>query len=93
MSIVKAGRELIVPEGAMQGPGRMTRVCRDMCCRTAPKHERYTLLPCGCHALQNHCTCKLRDRLCRGCRRVFVACGGDWYEIQDPHPAPPPREP
>jgi len=87
MIIVKRGVELVVPDGAMQGPGPLrVRFCGCACCKDEPKHDRYRLLPCGCHGLQVHCACKLRDKCCRRCGRVFVSCCGDWYQIQDPHP-------
>lgn len=70
----------------MQGPGPLrTTLCKSACCENAPRHERFRLLPCGCHGLQVDCTCRLRDKLCRRCGRVFVTYSGDWYEIEDPH--------
>lgn len=93
MIIVKSNVDLIVPDGAMQGNGPLrTKLCKSACCKNAPRHERFRLLPCGCHGLQVHCTCKLHDKHCRRCGRVFVTCCGDWYEIEDPHPKAPPRD-
>ena len=91
MIVVKNGREMVVPEGAMQGSGRMTHKCKCESCMQDIPMLRYTLLPCGCHGLQTHCTCQLRDKLCQACGRIFVSVGGGWYAVDDPHPKAVPR--
>ena len=49
--------------------------------------------PCGHFGMVVRCTCKLRERQCRTCLRVFMAFEGRVYEIRDPHvkPAPGPN--
>ncbi len=68
------------------GEGRVVRACAMACCGGKPKHERYSILPCGCHGLIVECTCKVRDKQCKRCGRVYVAVGrAGWAEIEDPH--------
>ena len=71
------------------GNGPLERPCSMACCQNKPKHERYTLLPCGCHATFVACTCSLRERHCNKCGRNFITTavlkGKEWFEIEDPH--------
>lgn len=43
-------------------------------------------MPCGCKDLMViDCHCRLRDKKCQICGRVFIPSGKDWYEVEDPH--------
>ena len=81
--ISRYGHEII------RGEGKVERLCSMACCQNKPKHERYILLPCGCHSTFVKCTCKVRERHCNKCLRCFIPdpgrqCEG-WIEIKDPH--------
>lgn len=73
------------PAHKTSGTGRVLRVCAGACCADLPKGERARQLPCGHHGLVVECTCRIRDKQCRVCGRVYVEAGLDWYEIHDPH--------
>lgn len=90
MTITKAGKTITIVDGGLSGRGRIVSVCKCPGCMMVARVLRFSALPCGCrHALINQCTCRLRDAKCRGCGRVFVAAGGDWYEVVDPHASDP----
>ena len=73
---------------------KLERVCDCRGCRAKERSQRYKLLPCGCHGLIVGCNCKVHERACQTCGRVFVASAPytvngkrfvDVYEIEDPH--------
>jgi len=73
MTFQKAGKTLRLKERGLHGEGKLIRKCNgDSCCAKDP-NGRYWVLPCGHHAAHIHCSCKLRDKKCLGCKRVFVA--------------------
>jgi len=83
----KNGRRVVIVHGGQSGTGRLLRLCSESCCAGKPRIDKYRVLPCGCHGLVVECTCRLRDKACRSCGRVYVAAQGDWYEVEDPHAA------
>jgi rRNA maturation protein Nop10 len=87
VTLTKAGKTLKIVDGGLTGRGRIIQMCKCPTCMSTERHNRFSLLPCGCaHAMILACSCKLRDEKCQKCGRVFVSAGGDWYEIEDPHP-------
>lgn len=84
-TLTKSGQTVtIVPHG-LHGVGRLLVICTCDRCERQQRIDRFRVLPCGCHGLVVECTCRLRDKACRSCGRVFVAAGNNWYEAIDPH--------
>ena len=68
------------------GNGHVLRACIGPCCITKERFDRFKLLPCHCHGLIVECTCKLRDKQCKSCRKVYIKGNAiGWYQIADPH--------
>lgn len=93
--ITKSGVQLSVI-AAMADGVKLVRVCDCDACKRKERFERYRLLPCGCHGLVVECSCRVHEKVCKACGRIFVASkpytAGDkrWvdvYEIEDPHGA------
>ena len=95
LTMTKAGIRLGIiasfPDGTM-----IRRVCDCAECKAMPKGQRFKLLPCGCHGAIVECSCKVHEKVCESCGRVFVASpayearGKKWvdvYEVEDPHGA------
>ena len=93
LTMTKAGIHLGIIASFPDGT-KIESVCDCSECAKKPRTLRYRLLPCGCHGLIVGCTCKVRDKRCQTCGRVFVASpayearGKKWvdvYEVEDPH--------
>jgi len=83
MTFDKAGTTFEIISG---GTGRVMTKCRCEDCKREPRWLRADTLPCGCvHAMIVDCSCPLKDKHCRRCRRSFIPSGRDWYEVLDPH--------
>lgn len=84
---IKKGGRLVAYVATGNGP--VERTCDRACCKDLPKHERYILLPCGCHSTFVKCTCPLKEAACGKCGRCFITTkelkGKEWFEIEDPH--------
>ena len=85
LTFEKAGKTLLI---ANPKRGRKTSGSGKVVCARNGKPHR---LPCECGGPIVHCTCKLKDKQCGICGRVWVETWDaefkirDWYEVVDPH--------
>jgi hypothetical protein len=98
MTMTKAGVDLSIVAALPDGT-KILRTCDCPECRKLGVRGsglRFKLLPCGCHGVIVECTCRVHDKRCQTCGRVFVATAPyvvkgkrfvDVYEIEDPHGA------
>ena len=91
--MTKAGITLAIIASFPDGT-KLVRRCKCQECLKKPANLRYRLLPCGCHGMVVFCSCRVGDKRCGSCGRVFVAskryqAHGQWwtdvYEVEDPH--------
>ena len=97
MTLTKSGITLgIIAEHNFNqvGKAKLLTVCDCTECKKEPRMMRYRLLPCRCHGTLVECNCKVHDKKCNTCGRVYVqmppyiAHGErfvDWYQVEDPH--------